>query len=74
MRAFLASLLEDAAGGFSTLRLALLTWLAAVGAVFVGASINAGAVADLPPGIVTFTGILVGSKVIQRYGEGGPGA
>jgi hypothetical protein len=68
-RAAVASVLEDNAGGLSSMRAAMLAWLAALGATWVFVAIATRSLPDIPAGVLTFTGMLVGGKVVQRFGE-----
>lgn len=65
----MSSLLEDNAGGLSSIRAAMLAWLVAVGATWVFVAIATRSLPDIPGGVLTFTGMLVGGKVVQRFGE-----
>jgi preprotein translocase subunit SecD len=64
-----AALIEDNSGGLSSIRAAMLAWLAALGATWVFVAIATRSLPDIPAGVLTFTGMLVGGKVVQRFGE-----
>ncbi len=66
----LLQFLEDKkTGTFSATRLALLLWVVGVFVVWAYASISTMELQAVPDSVVTILGLLVGGKVVQRYGE-----
>lgn len=65
----LLSLLEDNSGGVSSMRLAMLLWLLAIGVTWTVLAFRTSQLPDIPPGVLALTGMLVGGKVVQRFGE-----
>jgi len=65
----LRSILEDNAGGFSSIRLLMLVWATVLITTWVVVAIYTRTIPDIPPGVLAFTGMVVGGKVVQRYGE-----
>lgn len=70
MKKFFASLLEDNAGGFSSIRLLMLAWSGIVMVTWCFVAVRSGTIPDIPTGVITFTGMVIGGKVAQRFGEG----
>jgi hypothetical protein len=65
----LRSILEDNAGGLSSIRVLMLCWSVAVIGAWVFVAITTRALPDIPSGVITFTGMVIGGKVAQRFGE-----
>lgn len=66
----LQQFLEDKkTGQFSATRLALLLWVTGVFVVWAYASVSAMELEAVPDSVVTILGLLLGGKVVQRYGE-----
>jgi hypothetical protein len=66
---FLKSILEDNAGGLSSIRLLMIAWALAVMVTWCVVAISTKTIPDIPTGVLTFTGMIVGGKVAQRFGE-----
>ena len=62
-------MLEDNNGGTSSLRVVMVLWLLILFLVWLIVSIATMTLAEIPTGVLTLTGTLVGGKVIQRMGE-----
>ena len=66
----LQQFLEDKkTGQFSATRLAILLWVVGVFVVGAYASVSTTQLQAVPDSVVTILGLLVGGKVVQRYGE-----
>lgn len=65
----LRSILEDNAGGLSSIRVLMLCWTVAVMATWITVALSTKTMPDIPSGVLTFTGMIVGGKVAQRFGE-----
>lgn len=69
MKAFFISMLSDGSDGISTMRVLLTLWTLGVMAAWLMAALGTHTIPDIPSGVLTLTGMLVGGKVIQRFGE-----
>jgi hypothetical protein len=69
VKSFLASLLSDNAGGYSTIRVLMMVWILTVTGAWVFVAIYNHVLPDIPAGVLTFSAMLVGGKVAQRFGE-----
>ncbi|WP_404422918.1 hypothetical protein [Nibricoccus sp. IMCC34717] len=67
----LRTLLEDNAGGLSSIRLTMLAAYGLTGAVWVFVAVSNRTLPDIPPGVVTVLGLVTGAKAAQRFGEKG---
>lgn len=65
----LLTMIEDNAGGISTMRVICITWTAAVGAIWVLIALSTQTLPDIPTGVLMLTGWLISGKVVQRFGE-----
>ena len=65
----LRSILEDNAGGLSSIRVLMLCWCVAVMVTWCVVALSTRTMPDIPPGVITFTGMVLGGKVIQRFAE-----
>lgn len=72
MKEFLASLLSDNSGGWSSMRLCVLLWCFTLTVVWIVIAFKSGAIPDIPNGVLGVTGTFLGAKAIQRIGEGNP--
>lgn len=69
MKKVLESLLSDNSGGISTIRVLCAFWVIMLMFVWLGVAIAQASIPDIPGGILTLTGTLIGGKVVQRFGE-----
>jgi hypothetical protein len=69
MKEFLQSLVSDNAGGWSTMRLAVLLWCVTLTVVWTIVAIVHGTIPDIPTGVLGVTATFLGAKAIQRIGE-----
>ncbi len=65
----LGTFLEDNSGGYSATRLILLVWAGGVLAIWIHTSLRNCQLAAVPDSITTILGVLMGGKVVQRFGE-----
>lgn len=61
--------LQDNAGGASSIRLMMLAWGLIPLVVWAGISVYKMNPIELPSSVLTIIGIFAGSKVVQRFGE-----
>lgn len=61
--------LQDDNGGFSATRLAFLLWVLGLLTIWLIASAKAGSLQAIPESVITLLGILMGGKVVQKFGE-----
>lgn len=66
---FLKSLLEDNSGGLSSCRVVMLVWTMALFGTWVTVAYKTKSLPDVPTGVLTLTGMILGGKVVQRFGE-----
>jgi hypothetical protein len=64
--------LEDNSGGASSIRITMLTWLALVAGLWAYIALRTTSLPDIPPGVLALTAMIVGGKVVQRFGEQPP--
>lgn len=69
MNKVLESMLSDNSGGISSLRVLCVSWIILLMSVWIGVAIAKGELPDIPGGVLTLTGTLIGGKVVQRFGE-----
>lgn len=65
----ISTFLEDNNGGFSATRLAFLLWVVGLLVIWLLAFFKTGAMPEIPTSVLTLLGILMGGKVVQRFGE-----
>lgn len=61
--------LQDDNGNLSSMRLAFLLWVVGVLAIWGVASLKAGELKIIPDSVTTIIGVLMGGKVMQKFGE-----
>ncbi|MEN9848074.1 MAG: hypothetical protein RL368_814 [Pseudomonadota bacterium] len=61
--------LQDDNGNLSSMRLAFLLWVVGVLAIWGVASLKAGELKIIPDSVTTIVGVLMGGKVMQKFGE-----
>jgi hypothetical protein len=64
-----AEFLQEDNGGLSSTRLAFLLWVVGVLVVWIVGSLKAGELQSIDNSIITILGILMGGKVVQKFGE-----
>ncbi len=66
--------LQDDNGNLSSMRLAFLLWVVGVGVLLIWgvASLKAGELKIIPDSVTTIIGVLMGGKVMQKFGEQSP--
>lgn len=69
MKAFLVSMFSDSSDGISTMRVLLTLWTLGIMAAWLAVALGTHTIPDIPSGVLALTGMLVGGKVIQRFGE-----
>lgn len=69
MKRVLQSLLEDNAGGYSSIRVFMLLWFLCLAPIWIYVCYKTQTIADIPTGVLGFTAMIVGGKVVQRFGE-----
>ena len=69
VKEFTYSLLSDNSGGISTVRIINLIWALSLTFVWVYIALNTGTIPEIPQNVLAITGMLIGGKVIQRFGE-----
>ena len=62
-------MLQDNGGGISSQRVLLLVWCAVLIVVWCVVAIKTKTIPDIPAGVLTLSGIIIGGKVLQRFGE-----
>lgn len=61
--------LQDDNGNLSSMRLAFLLWVVGVLVIWGVASLKAGELKMIPDSVTTIVGVLMGGKVMQKFGE-----
>jgi hypothetical protein len=61
--------LQDDNGNLSSMRLAFLLWVVGVLLIWGIASLKAGELKIIPDSVTTIVGVLMGGKVMQKFGE-----
>lgn len=61
--------LQEENGGFSSTRLALLLWTVGVLVIWIVNSARSGTLQPIDSSVITIMGILMGGKVVQKFGE-----
>ncbi len=61
--------LQDDNGNLSSMRLAFLLWVVGVLVIWGVASLKAGELKIIPDSVTTIVGVLMGGKVMQKFGE-----
>jgi hypothetical protein len=61
--------LQDDSGNLSSTRLALLLWVIGVLVIWGAASLKTGELKAIPDSVTTVIGLLMGGKVMQKFGE-----
>jgi len=69
VKTFLLSVLEDNSGGVSSNRVILLLWMLLLCGMWTYQAVGAPSLPDIPPGVLTLTGMLLSAKVVQRFAE-----
>ena len=65
----LISTFSDNSGGISTIRVIAVLWMLTLTSTWTFVAIKNVEIPDIPEGVLTVTGTLIGGKVIQRFGE-----
>lgn len=61
--------LQEENGGFSSTRLAFLLWAVGVLIIWIINSAKSGILQPIDGSVITIMGILMGGKVVQKFGE-----
>ncbi|MDD2816288.1 MAG: hypothetical protein PHP00_11230 [Thiotrichaceae bacterium] len=61
--------LQDDSGNLSSMRLAFLLWVVGVLTIWGVASLKTGELKVIPDSVTTIIGLLMGGKVMQKFGE-----
>jgi uncharacterized membrane-anchored protein len=69
MKAFIQSLLGDNSGGISAIRGLAVMWLVTLCAVWAFVALRTLTLPDIPGGVQWITAVIIGGKVVQRFGE-----
>jgi len=65
----ISALVEDNSGGTSSTRVVMLLWLTLVCIAWAFVAYKTTGIPDIPPGVLTLSGMLLSAKVVQRFGE-----
>lgn len=69
MKTLLASMVEDQAGGISSMRVLLVLWILCLTTVWVVMAFKSWSIPDIPNGVLGLTGTFLATKAFQRMGE-----
>jgi Na+/H+ antiporter NhaB len=69
LKSILKELLSDNSGGLSTIRILSIGWVLLVAIVWAVVALKTRTMPDIPGGVLALSGVIVGGKVVQRFGE-----